>query len=183
MLEQLTIEERLLIVSLPYRVGVLVSRSDLTGGEDAHLQELETLSNILEGFTQQVFGSELLQHVMTGTMEGRSQWSSWGAQTESVYQDCKEAIEILQRFADEKEIASYRIRLIEIGEAIAMAFRESETMNVNEKLSAYLSYLNARLKAQKLKQTYKSFNEFLNISMQEREVLQKIAKALGTYYI
>ncbi len=183
MLERLTSEQRFIIISLPYRVGVLVSKSDKGGGKAADAQELEALANILDGFTQQVFGSELLQYVMGGTMEAKESWAEWVVDLEGVYKDCAKAVDILHGLTDRKEVGAYCVRLMEIGEAVAVAFREFEPMGFGAKVRAYLSYMGARSKARKLKQPYKSFNDFLNISMKERRVLQKIAAALGTYYI
>lgn len=183
MLEQLSPDQKLVIVSLPYRVGVLVSKCDQSGGRAANVQELEALANILEGFTQQVFGSELLQYVMAGTMENKERWGEWAADLGAIYTDCEKAVDILHGLSDAKDVGAYRTRLMEIGETVAVAFREFEVMGFGEKLKAYLSYMSARGKARKLKQPYKSFDDFLNISMKERAVLQKIAKALGTYYI
>lgn len=184
MLERLTPDQKHVIVSLPYRVGLLVSHSDKSGGQGAQAQELETLANILDGFTQQVFGSELLQHVMAGTMNGRAHWSEWGADLDSVYVDCRKAVDILYALSDEKDVATYRARLLEIAEAVAVAFREAEHLSFSDKAKAYLSYMLAKRKAKSLKQSsYKSFDEFLNISMAERRVLEKVAAALGTYYI
>lgn len=184
MLESLTPQQREIIVSLPYRVGLLVSHSDQSGGQAAQQQELDTLANMMEGFTQQVFGSELLQHVMAGTMDGRTEWTRWGEAFDSVYDDCATAVEILYGLTDDKEVGAYRTRLLEIGESVAMAFREFEEMSFMEKVSAYLSYQRAKGKARKIQQSsYKSFDEFLNISMAERHVLENLAKALGTIYI
>lgn len=184
MLDKLSIDHRETIISLPYRVGFLVSQSDQTGGQAAHEQELETLANILDGFTQQVFGSELLQHVMAGTMDGRDQWTTWGGQLDSVYADCRKAVENLYSVADEKEVSAYKARLLEIAEAVAVAFREFEEMNFVEKISAYMAFMSAKSKSRKLGySSYKTFDEFLNISMAERQVLEKLAAALGTHYI
>ena len=184
MLESLTPEQREIIVSLPYRVGLLVSFSDQSGGHAAQQQELDTLANIMEGFTQQVFGSELLQHVMAGTMDRRAEWTRWGETLDSVYEDCRKAVDILHGLTDDKEVGAYRTRLMEIGESVAIAFREFEDMSFMNNVSAYVNYRLVKWKAKKLQQSsYKSFDEFLNISMSERHVLQKLARALGTIYI
>jgi len=183
MLEQLSQDQKETVISLPYRVGVLVSKSDSGGGKKAEKRELRTLSNLLEGFTQQVFGSELLQHVMAGTMDNYERWDEWGGQMRTVYRDSAAAVEILRSVADPKEVNAYKARLLEIGEAVAMAFREEESMGFGAKVKAYWLYWRCSAKAKKLGQSYKSFDEFLNISMAEREVLQKLARALGTYYI
>jgi len=49
-LDDISSAERELLVSLPYRVGIFVSKSDEEGGEVSGEQELRALSNILTGY-------------------------------------------------------------------------------------------------------------------------------------
>ena len=181
-LEKLSPEQRKLVISLPYRVGLWVSQSDDTGGEEAADKELTALSNILQGFSAQVFGSELLQYIMDETTRHQENWPNWAQNVENVPEECKQALDALREHVDEKDVNAYSQRLIEIGEAVALAFREYEDQSLGDQLKIYGSYIVTKIRSRLTKQPSKSFEQFLNISISERKALAKLATALGTQY-
>lgn len=182
--EQITESQKANIVSLPYRVGLWVSLSDQTGGIQADDKELVALSNIIDGFAGDVFGSELVQYIMRETLSRRQSWENWAANIGDVPGDCRKAVDVLAEHVEPKEVAAYAARLIEIGEAVALAFREREELDsVVQKSAAYMAYGCLRLRAKVKKRRCPSFGEFLNISADERKALEKLALTLGTVYI
>ena len=181
-LEHLSTDQRTLIVSLPYRAGLWVSHSDDAGGDEADQKELVALSNIIHGFSEQVFGSELLQYVMNETVNRKDEWPQWAATLENVPEDCRRALDILRDHVDEKEVGAYAMRLMEIGEAVALAFREYEQKSVFDQVQVYVSYILAKLRARKQAKPAKTFDQFLNISTHERKALGALAEALDTSY-
>jgi hypothetical protein len=182
--EQLSESEKANIISLPYRVGLWVSRSDAAGGSEADEQELTALANIIDGFAGEVFGSELVQHIMSATLARRGEWASWADNIGDIPKDCRTAAEALAAHVELREVAAYTARLMEIGEAVALAFREQEEPDtLPRKISAYSTYGLLKLKARLKKRSCKSFEEFLNISTAERKALEKLAAAMGTAYI
>jgi len=54
-LDQLTEDQRTLLVSLPYRAGLFVSQSDNAGGDDSDDAEMQALDNIITGYSQEIF--------------------------------------------------------------------------------------------------------------------------------
>ena len=183
-LDQLSDKHRELIASLPYRVGLWVSASDQVGGSDSDDYELKTLENLIEGFSGDVFGSELLQYIMADTVARRDQWPEWGKDIESVPEECEMAVDILREHVDEKEVNAYAARLMEIGEAVALAFREYEdNLSIFQSMLLYIDYCFLVLKAKKQQPQMRTFEEFLYISQHERKALNEIAKRLGTTFI
>lgn len=182
-LESMTEDERSLITSLPYRAGLWVSMSDETGGGAAQEKEIQALDNIVIGFSQMVFGSELLQYIMDETVKRREEWHEWQNGVDKVPDECVDALNILRDHVDDdKEVNAYSQRLIEIGEAVALAFREYEQQSFKDKLNVYCSYIVNKVKANIKKQPSKSFEQFLNISLSERRALNRLATALDTRY-
>lgn len=181
-LESLTPDQRTLIVSLPYRAGLWVSQSDDSGGDEADQKELTALDNILHGFSEQVFGSELLQYVMSETVSRKAEWDGWGENLERLPMECEQALDILRAYVDEKEVSAYSTRLMEIAEAVALAFREYEEGSAVGRVVVYCSYAVMRLKSILRKQPSKSFDQFLSISASERKALGALASALGSHY-
>lgn len=173
-LEQMTPDHRQTIVRLPYRVGLLVSRSDVSGGADADEREKQALSNILHAFTEELFGSETIQHIMSATIREKASWGEWGANLDSVLDECRVAIDILREY-DRKDAKAFKTHLIEIAEAVAQAFREDENVSVFSAFGMYVKYV---LSGSKRGRRVKTFNEFLNISAGEMKALEKISDAL-----
>src|SRR5688572_231681 len=95
-LDSLTPDQRKIIVSLPYRVGLWVSDSDNSGGEEANANEVQALSNILHGFAEEMFGSETMQYIMSETLAKRDQWQEWSKDVAAVPSDCRLAIDVLK---------------------------------------------------------------------------------------
>jgi len=181
-LDKMTEDERSLITSLPYRAGLWVSMCDDTGGGEAEEKEIQALNNIVIGFSQMVFGSELLQYIMDETVKRKGEWHEWKNGIDKVPDECVDALNILRDHVDDKEVNAYAQRLIEIGEAVALAFREYEQQSFKDKLNVYSSYIVSTFKANLKKQPSKSFEQFLNISLSERRALTALADALDTRY-
>lgn len=181
-LDDLPSDQRELIISLPYRVGVWVSHADDAGGEEADDEEKVALSNILHGFTTDVFGSEVVQYVMAETIAHSAEWDRWGKNTSSLATDCQHAIDILNEAVDEKEVSAFKQRLLEIAEAVALAFREYDKLDFVSKLRVYLMYYKERYQAARKHRSFKTMDQYLNISLKERQALYSLANTLGVQY-
>lgn len=177
-LKPLSRDQRVLLTSLPYRVGVWISQSDMGGGWDADLRERQVLGNILIGFTQDVFGSEAVQHIMTETLEQKDKWPEWSAQPGTVLADCRLAARLLAEHVDEKEVRAYRQRLLEIAEAVALAFREEQNGGLRQKVLTIAEYYSDWFAALLKRQDFVSLERYRNISRREREALRELTHVL-----
>lgn len=181
-LDELNDEQKDKLVSLPYRVGLWISQSDDTGGEDADAQEQETLVNIIDGYARDVFGSEMLQYIMREAIVRKDQWSTWEQGVDAVPRDCEIALDIIKFHGDEKDVHAFQNHLIEIGEAVAMAFTEYEVQGKFDEFLLNVRFFIDNMKARLAKGKAKSMHEFLSISPKERAALGELAQALGTSY-
>lgn len=183
-LDGLTQQQKQLVYSLPYRAGLWVSQSDSSGGVESDEKELRALANIIEGFTGEVFGSEIVQHIMAGTMQNREKWKDWSRDIEQVPQECEQAVDILLSHFDIKEVSAFKLRLMEIGEAVAMAFREvDENTSSSTKMHMYMLFVITKIGSIFKSGITKTFDEFMNISLEERKALTELARALQTDYV
>lgn len=183
-LDELTTEQRTLLVSLPYRVGLKVSQSDDSGGDDSDEKEMQALDSLITAYSQEVFGAETVQFIVSETVSRKAEWQKWSDNLETVEAQCHQAIDILSGCVDEKEVSAFKNHLIEIGESVALAFREyGEKTPLLEKIKIYLIYYKGKFQAAKQGQRYKEWEEFLNISLHERKALRSIASALNTTYV
>ncbi len=183
-LDGLSENDRTLLVSLPYRVGLFVSQSDQSGGDDSDEIEQAALRNIITAYSQEVFGSETVQYVISETVRRHSEWEKWAGKLDEIEGDCHKAIDILSATVDEKEVNAYKNHIIQIGESVALAFREyGKDTPLMDKLKIYIFYFKDKMKATKYGVQYKKWEEFINISLRERQALRSIASALNTVYI
>ena len=74
---QFSRQDELVLISLPYRVGLYVSFSDTTGGFEAQEQEMQSLSNILREFAEDFCKSEFSQKVLMESLRQRALWPAW----------------------------------------------------------------------------------------------------------
>ncbi|MGB0719995.1 MAG: hypothetical protein ACPGRX_05955, partial [Bdellovibrionales bacterium] len=121
--------------------------------------------------------------IMAETLKRQDQWGAWAERIEMVPQECEQAVSALRMYVDEKDVKAYVARLMEIGEAVALAFREvDELASFKDKMLLRFEYWQLQRKARRNKTPVKSFDQFLQISMHERQALWALAKALGAKY-
>ncbi len=182
--QSLTDNQRELLVSLPYRVGVVVSDCDASGGEIAEEAEREVLKQILNGYAEQMLGSEGIQEIIQGTVARQDQWDTWSVEPDGVYVDCKNAMTLLGELGEVQDVNAYRNFVFGIAEAVALAFREYATdLSWFQRFSLYALYQTRKIKAAIKKKPYISFQQFLNISIKEHKVLENLADALDADYV
>lgn len=183
-LEQLSPDHRTLLVSLPFRVGLRISQSDDSGGDSSDEAEMQALSSLITAYSQEVFGAETVQYVIGETVLRKNEWGKWSENLGAVEEECYQAVDILSSCVDDKEVSAFKNHLLEIGESVALAFREyGESTPLLDKVKMYLVYFNGKMKASKQGKPYKDWEQFLNISLQERKALSGIARALGLEYV
>ncbi len=177
-LDKLTEDQRETIISLPYRAGLWVSRSDAEGGAEAEAKELQALSGIVHAFAEEMFGSEVMQHIMSATLKKKDQWPRWAEKIAAVPEDCRIAVDVIAEYGDLKDVNVFRNHLMEIGEAVALAFREGPPRR------SFLATLRARIaySASRKAGKKKSFEQFMRISPGERKALAALAESLGASY-
>lgn len=183
-LDQLNKDHRDLLVSLPYRIGLFISQSDESGGDESDEAEMLALDAIITGYSQEVFGAETVQYVVGETVQRKSEWDVWGKDVSGIEHDCYKAIDILSSVVDQKEVSAFKSSLIEIGENVALAFREyGSSTSLVEKIRMRLDFGKSRKAAFKAGVAPKEWNQFINISFDERQALRHVAQSLGLTYV
>ncbi len=183
-LDNILPDQRDLLVALPYRIGLYISQSDQSGGDSSDEAEMQALSSIITAYSQEVFGAETVQYVISETVSRKDEWDSWSKDLETVEGECHRAIDILSEAVDEKEVSAFKRSMLEIGESVALAFREyGESTPIMDKIKIYMYYKKSRKEAVRQGIVAMEWDQFINISLDERKALQVIAKALDTTYI
>jgi len=182
-LNNLNDDQRETMVSLPYRVGLYVSMADETGGEEALQEEHKALESILAGMNAQMFSAENVQAIMNETLNRRADWPGWAGNLKAVPEECSRMVDLLRAHAGDKDLTAFQGYLMEIAEAVALAFRErSANMPPREALRVYWLYGVEKIRAHLSGGQAPSFEHFLNISALERKALNELATCLNTKY-
>lgn len=177
-LKDFTREERDLLASLPYRVGLWVSMSDHTGGSESNEQEIAALEKTITRIAQGMFESAFVHEIMADTFLRREEWPVWSADLKNVPGDCVTAIKFLQGRLPVRDIDAYRHILMQIGLEVARAFREYDRSEpLMYRLTRWLSIGVDRLFGIMQGEKYVS-EDLLNISYEEDLALNELAKAL-----
>jgi hypothetical protein len=178
-LKLLSRDQRVKITSLPYRVGLWVSLSDSGGGVEAEARERQVLENIIAGFTQEVFGSESVQHIMAETLAQKDKWPDWAAKPGNVLEDCRQSLVILGDHIEPKELNAFCRRLLEIAEAVALAFGEGEGQGLKHQILTSAEYYSEWFFVRLKGKDFMSLERYRRISRAEREALRELSFALG----
>lgn len=179
MFEELSLDQQRLIVQLPYRVGLYISESDQAGGDESDAEEIQVLSNIIHGFAQDVMGAESIQHIISTTLALQEKWPEWVGDLDNVPAECVEVIVMIEDSVGHKDARAFAMQMYEIGEAVALAFREYEEGDFFSDLKLRLVYWRDQLLARKALRRERSFEEYKSISLDERIALKKLAAGLG----
>lgn len=183
LLDNFSKEDRDLLVALPYRAGLWVSRCDDTGGAESDEAEINALRGIIMGFAEDFLKSELVEEIMRQTVARRDDWKRWEENTETVPSECTRAVEIVAARLDERNTAFFKRNLMEIAMTVALAYREfGDDQPLLERAKMYLRYGRQRLFAALQKKQALSFSEYLNISREEHRALTQLSAALRTEY-
>lgn len=178
MFTTLNIEEKRLIVQLPYRVGLYVSESDQGGGDESDAQEAQVLENLIHGFAHDVMGAESIQHIISTTIMLKDQWAEWGDNLDNVPQECKKAFNVMEQHVSSKDARAFATQMYEIGEAVALAFTEYEEGDFVQDLKTRFEYFRDQMRAKRMGLRPKSYEEYISISADERMALKKLAAGL-----
>jgi hypothetical protein len=183
MIEQFPDDIRRLLVRLPYRVGYYISSSDKTGGEESSAKEIEALENLVTFYVEDTLKSEFAQEVMIETLRGKRDWSAWSEGVQTVPEECVKVFAFLADKIDRRDEFAFKNNLLEIGVAVALAYREFDQMeSLGEKIETYFAVLMRRVKALFSGEKAQSFDVYLNISREEKAALNLLADTLGISY-
>jgi hypothetical protein len=177
-LNDFSAEERLMIISLPYRAGLYVSTSDASGGHDADVHELAALERTIAGIVQGMFESAFVHEVMAETFLEKDEWVHWTKDIKDVPNECHTVIRFLHGRLSQRDIDGYRHILMQIGLEVARAFRESSAnAPLIDKIFRQITLVVYRFFGILQREKFVS-ERILNVSYEEDLALNTLAKAL-----
>ena len=121
LLSQLSEKYRKIAVRLPLRVGYAVSRVDDEGGVDADGKELASMIRAIKLAAKCHKDSQLVVEVSKEAVQANTGNLKEG----DIYSDAKELYKVLEDKFSSDEVKSYREMVIEVGTAVARAYKEN----------------------------------------------------------
>ncbi len=168
--------DREALISLPYRIGLYISRSDLSGGAVAEDAELKVLRAILMEVSEDFCKSEFTQKIILETSANKDKWKEWsGNAGQSVLTDCRHLVDSLTFLIDKYDLNSLKEILVDIAVAVAMAFHEGGAVpKQTSGLDRFLGMFTGKKRSAHFAN--------INISVAERKALQQLCAALNWTY-
>lgn len=179
-LERFAPKQRELIVSLPYRVGLWISESDTSGGDEADEAERQALHLMMTGYAEDFLKSEVVEEIMRRTVASHDSWDAWSQQQATILEDCAKALQAMDGYIRPEDILSFRQSLMDIAKTVAMAYCEidEEEMTSADMFKLEFMHMLDKFKAKMRGQQQPSKRERLNISPQERAALEKLSQVI-----
>ncbi len=117
-------EERTLLVSLPYKVGIWVSHADDTEGEQDDDVEMDALERIIREVAKHHEDMPFVHQIARETLKSKDKWPAWTDESFHVLKSCEKAMVLLKSRAEERTVNNYRKSLLEIAQTVAEAWGE-----------------------------------------------------------
>ncbi len=167
-------EEIVLLVSLPYRVGVWMSQvDDDASTERDDEREQDALEAVLRQMAADKEQAPFVADVARETLTYPDYWSEWGQQLDTLMDDIEKALLLIDGRLAKDNARNYRKCLWGVAKAVAYAYGEFEGAEEPEKPS-FIGKILGRISDKK--DPLDDNPE--NMSPAEREALKKLRKAL-----
>lgn len=169
-------EQKDLVLSIPYKIGVWLSHRDEQGDVKADDIENEALVEIIAYLAKDKTSTPFVTDVFQDTIKARPDWPSWDCREESVMRDCRAAMDIVRKNVPEEEYNSFREALLTVAEVVAQAYGEFGGSHEGDGTSWGDLVKNAleRLKGH----AYVNMDRPFNISPAEEEAIGELKKVL-----
>ena len=168
-----------LVISLPFRVGLFISESDQTGGDESAEAERKALENIVTFYVEDTVKGEFAHEVMLHTLNNKDKWVSWAENMDKVPEECEHLSYTLKDYIDAKEILAFKQNLVEVAVVIAQAYCEfDENSSTMTKLEVYFGLFIKRIEAMFSGEQAPSNDYVLNISPSERAAIKLLSNNL-----
>ena len=174
-LSNFTPEERELIVSIPFRVGMWISDSDDNEkskmDDKRERQALElTISKMAKAHRKMPFAAEIMRDVQAN----KNKWPAWEqkAAENDVLQDIQKAIAICRDKTSKKEVSQFKQTVWNIGMIVAQAYGEHIDPDNEMHINRFFAWLGSMVTAPSLR------NAPENMSPSERTALKKLRAVL-----
>lgn len=165
-------QERELIISLPYRVGVWMSHMDDEEGGKDDRNEKQAMMNIINGIAESIEVPAFVREIMKEVVASKDRWQEWGKNAIDIIPDVERAADFLKQRIGAKDRRNYKRLLLKIAGSVAGAYGEfgefDKEKGMMDRIRDWLSERGRKKQA----------IDFMNISSSEDAAIKKLMAAL-----
>lgn len=172
-------EESELIISIPYRAGLWMSRADdIEGTQRDDLDEERTLELILKDIAKRKSKAPFISDVAQEILRLKHNWPRWKEQDEKFLDDVKKVIKLLNEQLPKENVQNYKKGVFEIARMVTLAFCELNTVSDDLRQETLLGGLLTKINHGFSMQGLDWDQSPINISDRERKALRELERVL-----
>lgn len=171
-LSTLNDDERMLVVSIPYRIGIWVSHADDEGGGRDDSSEAKALEKVFSTLARSKNLPPFIAAVLDEIQSSQDRWPEWEASAFDTLDDSTRVLALLESRASAADNSNYKKLLKKVAFRVAGAHGEFGEIDEPEGFFARLA-----AGFRKLKPSAQA-EDFMNISPAEEEALQNLARTI-----
>lgn len=120
----MAVTESDLIIKLPYRVGLWISRADDAPGIMDEKVERAKLKDVITKVAKYHESSAFVRTTLANTLSHTTDWLNWSAGLDTILADCAQGLDIFKAQGREDDLKIYRAVLMQTAICVAEAFQE-----------------------------------------------------------
>ncbi|NCC21938.1 MAG: hypothetical protein EOM26_05685 [Alphaproteobacteria bacterium] len=177
-LEKLDSDEVELLVSLPYRIGCLISDADDEDGGHDDEQEEKALEEMLTALATGEKGTPFTREVAAGTLRHKDRWPTWRLEIFDVAEDCGRAIQIIQAKLGKNKAKNFRMAMLVVARSVAKAADEFDDFNPEDEEKSGFGALVEKVVKTVKPEVGREESHQTNVSPAEQAEIDRVANAL-----
>lgn len=172
-------DQKDLLISLPYKLGVWISHFDEQGEIEADEKENAALGEIIEYLAEDDTSTLFVTELFRDSLNAREDWAGWPCNEKQALEDSKKGMEIVKDNVSDKDAIAFREALLTVCEVVAQAYGEFGGQEDDEDRSKWLGAIRNAL--EKLKgHSYVNMERPFNISPAEQDAITTLKAELET---
>jgi len=170
-------EERVLIISLPYKVGVWVSQADDVAETEADDdKEFKALRAVLSGIAKEKQQAPFVSEIVDQTLTYQNMWPEWKAASGQTLEDVQRVIDMMRARLPEENVRNYARALKRIATVVAHAYGEFEGAEGEQKDEGFFGGVITKI-LERVPESGEAENPE-NVSPAEQAALKKLSEIL-----
>ncbi len=176
-LDKFSEEERELLISLPYRIGCMISDADDEEGGHDDEQEQEALENTLNELAGPEKGTPFTREVVAGTLAQKNKWPVWQNKIFDVHDDAEKARAIIIQKLGKTKAKNFRVAMLKIAASVAKAADEFDDFNPEDEETGVSALIGKIVKKVK-PDAGREQSHLANISPAEKVEIDRLSSVL-----
>ena len=170
-------DQKDLLISLPYKLGIWIGHYDEQGDVKADEKERAALSEIIEYLAEDSTSTSFVTELFRDALNSREDWADWPCNEQQVLEDSKKGMKIVKDNVSDKDATAFREALLTVCEVVAQAYGEFGGLEDDESSSKWFGAV--RNAIEKLKgHSYVNMERPFNISPAEQEAISTLKTQL-----